>query len=59
MNIQDATIGLQVVRVKGRNVVGRVGFIIAIDAKKNRAQISYCSQIWRGGWVSFSVIEPI
>ena len=52
MNIQDATIGLQVVRAKGDYVVGRVGNIIAIDAEKNRAQVSW------GSWVSFTVIEP-
>jgi len=58
MKIQDATIGQEVVRAKGDYVVGRVGNIIAIDAEKNRAKISYCSLVWRGGWISFSVIEP-
>jgi hypothetical protein len=52
MNIQDAKIGLQVVRAKGDYVVGRIGNIIEIDAEKNRAQVSW------GSWVSFSVIEP-
>ena len=52
MNIQDATIGLEVVRAKGDYVVGRVGNIIAIDTEKNRAQVNW------GSWVSFTVIEP-
>ena len=52
MNIQDATIGLEVVRAKGDYVVGRVGNIIAIDTEKNRAQVNW------GSWVSFNVIEP-
>jgi len=52
MKIQDATIGQEVVRAKGDYVVGRVGNIIAIDAEKNRAQVSW------GSWVSFTVIEP-
>jgi len=52
MNIQNATIGQEVVRAKGDYVVGRVGNIIAIDAEKNRAQVSW------GTWVSFTAIEP-
>ena len=52
MNIQNATIGLEVVRSKGDYVVGRVGNIIAIDIEKNRAQVSW------GSWVSLTVIEP-
>jgi len=52
MNIQNATIGLEVVRSKGDYVVGRVGNIIAIDTEKNRAQVSW------GSWVSFTAIEP-
>ena len=58
MNIQDAKIGLEIVRAKGGYVVGRVGYILDIDTENNRAQISYCSTVWRGSWVSFSVIEP-
>jgi len=52
MNIQNATIGLEVVRAKGDYVVGRVGKVIAIDTEKNRAQVSW------GSWVSFNAIEP-
>jgi hypothetical protein len=52
MNIQNATIGTEVVRSKGDYVVGNVGNIIAIDAEKNRAQVSW------GTWVSFTAIEP-
>ena len=56
MNIQNATIGTEVVRSKGDYVVGRVGNIIAIDAEKNRAQVSWVT-CW-GTWVSFTAIEP-
>jgi hypothetical protein len=52
MNIQNATIGLQVVRSKGDYVVGRVGDIIDIDTEKNRVKVSW------GTWVSISVVEP-
>jgi len=52
MKAQEVTIGLEVVRSKGDYVVGRVGKVIAIDAEKGRAQVSW------GSWVSFAVIEP-
>ena len=52
MNIQNATIGLEVVRSKGDYVVGRVGNIIDIDTEKNRVKVSW------GTWVSVSVVEP-
>jgi len=52
MKMTDATIGQEVVRAKGDYVVGRVGNILAIDAEKNRAQVSW------GSWVSFTAIEP-
>lgn len=52
MKIENATIGLQVVRSKGDYVVGRVGNIIDIDTEKNRVKVSW------GTWVSVSVVEP-
>jgi hypothetical protein len=56
MNIQQATIGLEVVRSKGDYVVGYTGTIIAIDAEKNRAQINWNQS--NKTWVSFSSLEP-
>ena len=50
--MKNAEIGQEVVRSKGDYVVGRVGTIIAIDAEKQRAQVSW------GSWVKFDVIEP-
>jgi predicted metal-dependent hydrolase len=52
MNIQNASIGLEVVRAKGDYVVGRVGIIEEVDTKKNRVKVSW------GTWVSISVVEP-
>jgi hypothetical protein len=52
MNIQNALIGLEVVRAKGDYVVGRVGIIEEIDTEKNRVKVSW------GTWVSVSVVEP-
>jgi hypothetical protein len=52
MNIQNASIGLEVVRAKGDYVVGRVGIIEEIDIQKNRVKVSW------GTWVSISVVEP-
>lgn len=52
MNIQNASIGLEVVRAKGDYVVGRVGIIEEIDTQKNRVKVSW------GTWVSISVVEP-
>ena len=56
MNIQDVTIGQEVVRSKGDYVVGRIGNIVAINIEKNRSQVQ-----WNGNtktWVSISAIEP-
>ena len=52
MNIQNASIGLEVVRAKGDYVVGRVGIIEDIDTEKNKVKVSW------GTWVSISVVEP-
>ena len=57
MKIANLKIGKKVVRSKGDYVVGRTGIVIAIDSKKNRAQVS-----WNGEtktWVSIEVIELI
>ena len=38
MNIQNASIGLEVVRAKGDYVVGRVGIIEEIDTQKTESK---------------------
>lgn len=55
MNIQNAAIGLEVVRSKGDYVVGRIGNIMAIDAEKNRAQVKWNND--PKSWVSFTSLE--
>ena len=45
-------IGDEVVRTKGDYVVGRTGLVVAIDELKNRAQVSWYSELKT--WVSFS-----
>ncbi len=49
-------IGTEVIRTKGDYVVGRTGYVIAINASKMRVQVQ-----WKGlskTWVSIDVIEP-
>ena len=55
MKIQDATIGVEVVRSKGDYVVGNVGEIRAIDAEKNRAQVYWYGETVT--WVSLDAME--
>ena len=52
MNIQDAKIGLEVVRTNGGYTVGQVSLIDQIDEKTNRVHTT------QGYWVKINGFEP-
>lgn len=54
MKIEDAKVGLTVVRSKGDYVVGRTGTILAIKNDRVQVEWHYLSK----SWVNVKVIEP-
>ncbi len=55
MNVQDASIGVRVVRSKGDYVVGRTGEIIEVDTDKKRVRVQWC--INGRTWVKVDSVE--
>jgi hypothetical protein len=61
MKIENAIIGLEVVRSKGDHVVGFIGDILEIDTEKNRVRVNWTNRgAWKAlkTWVKIEVIEP-
>lgn len=56
MNYQDVQIGQQVVRSKGYYTIGKVGKVVDVNEKKQRACVAWAGE--NKTWVSVDVIEP-